>query len=185
MATIQNELVIIGLSGKMGKQLAICRNHDGQAEICASPSPPNHDGHCDAPDSHHQQLYEALLYSRTAPAVSCDEIVKARPKLTTQALAADVIHAPEIHGVDLSKYTGQAGDTIRITAGDDVRVASVGLLIVTDEGVLVEQGAARVSDQNPYIWTYVATANALSRFVKIVVDVADIAPRDDSVVMAN
>jgi len=178
MATIQNELVVVGLSGIMGRQLAIHRNHAGEPEICASTSPLNSNGHCDAPDGHHRQLYKALLYARTAPAVPYSE-------LRNHAVLADVIHPPEIHSIDISNYSGQAGDIIRITAGDDIYVPSVGLLIVTDAGVLVEKGAAVVSDQYPFLWTYVATANAESSFVKIVVDVADIAPLDDSALNAN
>ena len=185
MATIQNEQVVVGLSGIVGRQLSVHRNRDGQSKICAVDSVLNQSGYSDAPDSQHRQLYEALLYSRTAPAIPYSEVKESGSGFITQALSADIIHPPEIHKIDISRYTGRVGDTIRITAGDDARVASVGVLIATDESMLIEKGSALVSEQNPYVWIYTATAEASSRFVKIVVDVADIAPQDEDMATAN
>jgi hypothetical protein len=185
MATVQNERVVTGLSGIVGKQLAVHRNRKGQPEICAASADPNQSGYSDAPDSHHRHLYEALLYSRTAPNIPYNQVKESRPGPVTQTVSADIIYPPELHKIDISKYTGRAGDTIKITAGDDARVGSVGVLIMTDQSILVEMGSALISDQNPYVWTYTATAEASSRFVKIVVDVADIAPQDEDMVTAN
>jgi hypothetical protein len=179
MATIQNELVIQGLSGKVGKQLWVHRKRDGQSRICAAHADPNQSGYNDAPDSYHQHLYEALLYSRTAPKVPYDKVSRSRPEHIVQATFADIIHPPEIHKIDITGYSGRAGELIGITAGDDTYVAAVGVLIITDEGILIEKGSAILSDQNPYAWSYTTTAAAASQFVKIVVDVADVAPEDE------
>ncbi len=185
MATIQNERVITGLSGMVGRQLAVHRNRQGQPKICAANTDPNQSGYSDAPDSRHRHLYEALLYSRMAPNIPYTKVKESRPGPIAQTVAADLIYPPEIHKIDISKYAGRAGDTITITAGDDAHVASVGVLIVTDQGILVEMGSARMSDQNPYVWTYTATAEASSQFVKIVLDVADIAPQDEDMLTAS
>jgi hypothetical protein len=185
MATIQNERVITGLSGMVGRQLAVHRNRQGQPEICAANSDPNQSGYSDAPDSRHRYLYEALFCSRTAPNIAYAKVNESRSGPIAQTVSADVIYPPEIHKIDITKYTGRAGDTITITAGDDAHVASVGVLIVTDQGILVEMGSARISDQNPYVWTYTATVEASSRFVRIAVDVADIAPQDEDMVTTS
>jgi len=87
-----------------------------------------------------------------------------------------IIHPPEIHRIDISHYTGKAGESIEITAGDDINVPSVGVLIVSDDGVVVERGSAILSDRNPYSWTYVTKTASASRSVKIIVDVADVTP---------
>jgi hypothetical protein len=108
------------------------------------------------------------------------KVTGVRPSGGGAGVSADVIHPPEIHSIDISKYTGRAGELIRITAGDDVYVASVGVLIVTDDGILVESGSAILSDKNPYVWTYRTTKTAASRFVRILVDVADVTPQSVS-----
>ena len=119
-------------------------------------------------------MYDALFCSNAA--AQTQSIAVDQPHDIVSK--ADIIHPPEIHKIDISRYTGKAGESIEITAGDDVNVASVGVLIVTEEGILVEKGSAIFSDRNPYRWTYATTATAASRFVKIIVDVADVAPKD-------
>ena len=179
MATIQNESVIQGMSGIVGRQLVVHRKRNGQFRICAAQADLNQSGYSDVPDGNHQHLYKALLYSRTEPKISLNDASLSRSEHIVDAVSADVIHPPEIHKIDVSKYTGQRGEPIYITAGDDVYVATVGVMIVTDEGILVEKGSAKISEQNPFAWTYTTTAAALSRFVRIVVDVADVAPLDE------
>jgi hypothetical protein len=67
------------------------------------------------------------------------------------------------------------GESIRITAVDDVMVKTVGVLIATDDGTLVEKGSAVPVPNSPNQWLYTATTAAPSASVKIVVDVADLA----------
>ncbi len=179
MATIQTESVLRGLSGIVGRQLVLHRKRNGQSCICAAQADVNQSGYSDAPDSNHQHLYEALLYSRMARKSPKAKELRSEP--VGEPVSADVIHPPEIHKIDISKYTGQQGEPISIIAGDDVCVASVGVMIVTDEGILVEQGSAKLSEKDPYAWTYTTTKAASSRFVRIVVDVADVAPADERV----
>ncbi len=72
-------------------------------------------------------------------------------------------------------YKGAIDDKIAITAVDDIKVKTVGVMIVNDDGTLVEKGAAVVADQNTNQWLYTAKCAAASSSVKIVVDVADLA----------
>jgi hypothetical protein len=180
MAMIQNDLIIQGLSGKVGRQLAVHRKRDGKYKVCAAQLDNHQPIHIEAQDEHHRRLYEALLYSEATPQISSNGASELSPNPIGESVSVvDVIHPPEIHRIDVSKYTGRAGELISITAGDDVKVASVGVLIVNGEGILVEKGSAILSDLNPYAWMYTTTTTASSRFVRIVVDVADVAPLDD------
>jgi hypothetical protein len=176
MATIQNDLVIRGLSGKVGGQLAMHQKRDGQYKIYAANVHSHQPSYGEEPDKYHQNLYEALLCSPTTPHVQDRQANESRKIKYGGGVSADVIHPPEIRRIDISKYTGLAGELICITAGDDVKVAAVGVLIVTDDGILVEKGSAILSEQNPYVWTYTTTETTPSRTVKILVDVADVAP---------
>lgn len=170
MATIQNDLVVKGLSGKVGKQLAVHRRRDGQYGICAAGLVNHQTTHFESEEAQNSRLYEALFYTKPAPSVECSS-----PDLASVTVA-DVIHPPEIHKIDISRYTGQAGELLDITAGDDVNISSIGVLIVSDEGILVEKGSAVLCDRNPYSWKYLTKTNSESRSVKIIVDVADVTP---------
>jgi hypothetical protein len=88
---------------------------------------------------------------------------------------ADFLHPPEIHELDLSGYHGKPGDTIAVRATDDVAVKTVSLLIATDENLVVEQGLMQQGTADRTRWTYVATKEAGSSHVKVVVDAADMA----------
>ena len=74
----------------------------------------------------------------------------------------------------MSAYTGAAGQSITITAVDDVKVKSVSVSIANDDGTVVEKGSAVVSAQNPDQWLYTTSAAASSASVKVVVDAADL-----------
>jgi len=179
MATIHNDLIIRGLSGQVGRQLAVQRKSDGQYKVCAAHLESHQPLHIDTIDSYHLRLYEAVLYSNAAPQIHDCETRESRQERNGESVSADIIHPPEIHRIDISNYTGHADESIAITAMDDVNVASVGVLIVSDEGILIERGPAILSDKNPYQWLYRTTASAASPLVKIVVDVADVTPLNE------
>jgi hypoxanthine-guanine phosphoribosyltransferase len=88
---------------------------------------------------------------------------------------ADFLHPPEIQSIDLSSYHGAPNQPITITAVDDVKVKSEGVMIVNDDGTLVEKGTAIAAPEAANQWLYNSTAAAGSESVKIVVDVADLA----------
>lgn len=103
------------------------------------------------------------------------EPAKARRQSSFNVAVADFLHPPEIQDIYVSSYKGATGETIAITATDDVMVKTVGVLIAADDGTLVEKGSAVRSTTNPNQWFYTATTTAPSASVKIVVDVADLA----------
>jgi hypothetical protein len=69
---------------------------------------------------------------------------------------ADFLNAPAVDEIDLSAYTGKAGETIRITASDDFGVAGVAVAIHDTYGAVLEQGAATATDG---VWNYVTTTS--------------------------
>ena len=90
---------------------------------------------------------------------------------------ADFLHPPEIQKIDLSGYKGAIDETIAITAVDDVKVKTVGVMIVNDDGTLVQKGTAGVAAENSNQWLYKTKCAAGSSSLKIVVDVEDLAGR--------
>jgi hypothetical protein len=175
MAKIRNNLVIHGLSGMLGKQVVIRRQKNGQYVLCAAP------GHrtqalSEAQKQHLQRFREAALYAKAAQgAPEYQAAADARGQSPYNVAIADFLHPPEIQHIDLGDYRGGPGHTIAVTAVDDVQVKTVGVLIATGDGILVEKGAAVPSANAPNQWLYTTTATAPSSAVKVVVDVADLA----------
>lgn len=57
-----------------------------------------------------------------------------------QLAMADYLRVPFIHHVDVSKFRGNPGDEILITAGDDFQVAEVMVQIRSADNTLLEEG---------------------------------------------
>lgn len=89
---------------------------------------------------------------------------------------SDYLKAPEIASVNLTGYTGAAGQTILIDASDDFRVAAVSVAIQSADGVQIEAGQAKAGEGFADAWTYVTTAdNAAIAGTKVQVTVTDFA----------
>ncbi len=61
--------------------------------------------------------------------------------------------------IDLSGWTGQSGERIRIRALDDVMVRCVTVIIADAEDMMIEHGAA-VQEEDASWWVYTTTEAA-------------------------
>ena len=175
MAKVRNNLVVHGLSGMIGKQVVIRRQKNGEYTVAAAPGPSSREL-SDAQKAHHERFRQAITFAKGAQKASeYRTVADSRNQSPFNVAVADFLHPPEIQQIDLSAYKGAPGESISITATDDVIVKTVGVLIATEDGTLVEKGSAVRSSSNPNQWMYTATANAPASSVKIVVDVADLA----------
>jgi hypothetical protein len=98
-----------------------------------------------------ERFREAALYGRMAlaqPAVRQAYAAAAQEqgKPVTSLMIADFFHAPVVVRLEVSEYTGQAGQSIVAQAHDDFEVTGVTVSIKEAGGQVVESGAA---DQNP------------------------------------
>jgi hypothetical protein len=159
MAQSKNNVVTFGLSGKVGNIL-VFRQRDGKTIVAKLPKQPQ-------PASEKQvamrkRFQQATIYAKNAieatdTAARYAAEAKKKKGLTAYNVAvADFFHAPDIHTIDLSKYNGNAGDEIRITASDDFAVKSVHVQINNADGSLVEEGNA--SHEAGNVWVYVAAS---------------------------
>jgi hypothetical protein len=71
---------------------------------------------------------------------------------------ADFFNAPAVDEVDLSGYTGAAGDAIVVRAHDDFEVIGVQVNITDANGQAIESGGAVESPAKSGRWVYTATA---------------------------
>lgn len=157
MATIKNNPLLKGISGKLGEYyFKIAR---GKTQIAKLPRTSGH-------RSPHQlkvqnKFREATTYAK---AQMCDCDVKAlyqtgvtdkKPSAYLVAVS-DALNAPEIHKIDIARYKGDAGDVITIKATDDFKVVRVLVVITDGHGNDLECGDALRSVRKPDFWKYTA-----------------------------
>ena len=88
------------------------------------------------------------------------------------AAIADYLHTPKIDSVDLTAYTGQAGESIKIQVFETTKVVSAKVTIALADNTLVESGEATLIDA--FNWEYVTTqVNAALAGSKITFTIAD------------
>lgn len=68
------------------------------------------------------------------------------------------LHAPAVDEIDLSSYTGKAGEAIRIRASDDFEVTGIEVSITDSNGAVLERGPAARVDGMP-AWSYPTTTD--------------------------
>lgn len=113
--------------------------------------------------AHRERFRLAALYGKAAlanPATRALYEAKARAKgqPVFSLTIADFFNAPVVDEIDLSAYTGKAGERIRIRASDDFEVAGVEVDIRDINGTVLERGAATRGSSGTE-WTYTATTN--------------------------
>lgn len=174
MAKIKNNTVLDGVSGMIGDQIVIRQTEHG-AVMAARPAPRHRDP-TPAQKAQHDRFRAAVMYAKSA--ASRPEYQKRAAAHHTSAhnvATADFLHPPEVYEIDLERYHGKAGDVIEVRVFDDVEVQTVGILIATDDNVVVEKGVMKQVKNDPTKWVYTATQDAGAEHVKVIVDAADLA----------
>jgi hypothetical protein len=175
MAKVAKNIVLFGASGKLGDQIVI-RQRGGQTILAQAPGERT-DEPTAAQKAQRLKFQQAIVYgkaqiadadSRAEYAAKSDE-----RKSAYNVAVADFLHAPDVDEIDLTNYTGAAGDTIRVRVTDDFKVTQVQVSISNSDGSLVEQGDA-LQQQNGLDGLYTATAaNESLEGDKIVVKASD------------
>jgi hypothetical protein len=176
MAKQERNVVTYGLSGKIG-DLLVFRQRDGKTIVSKVPQMSKTPS--EKQKEHQHRFRQAIIYAQAAvhspetKDVYESAAAAKRGRTPFIAAVADFLNAPGIHLIDLSGYTGQAGDTIRIEVSDDTLVKDVIVSIINANGSPVEEGAAQ-ADVSGHIWTYTATeTNDNLEGDKIVVSIHD------------
>jgi hypothetical protein len=175
MAEAKNNDVTLGMSGKFG-QMFVFRQKAGKT--IASRAPGERIGEPTAEQKLVRERFQrAVIYGRT---VIADPLLKKAYEGKAEAgqsaynvAIADFFQAPDILDVDLSQYTGQIGQPIRIRVTDDFEVKSVVLTIHNPDGTLQEEGDA-AADTSGIDWIYTSnTVNASVAGDKITIIASD------------
>jgi len=154
MARIKTNVIVEGLSGKLGNQLVFRHLRDGQTIVCVKPDFSRRVLSKDQ-KAHHERFRAAAAYAREA---SLRQPIYAKLAAGTIKNAynlalGDWFHPPVIRSIE------RKDGKILVQASDDVCVASLRVLIVDEAGRVLEQGDAvqLVSDW----WEYQPTAEGM------------------------
>jgi hypothetical protein len=162
-----------GLKGSLGDQLVIQGGKGGQTIIRTKAAARDREP-TEAQQEARERFQEATAYGKGAkddPAYAPK--AAGTPKTTYNVAVADWYHPPEVDEIDLDGWTGEVGEVLRARARDDVQVETVHFLIATEDGTLVEEGAATPEDGGVW-WRYVTTADHPGGQAMVLVTASDL-----------
>ena len=172
MAKVKKNVVMKGLSGMLGDQVVVKQDKGGRTIVSVKPTFPEDRELSAAQQKQVEAFKEAAHYAKAASKTEAIYAEKAEdtPRSGYNVAIADWFHEPEIGEIDLSGWTGQAGQPIRIKAMDDVQVERVTVLITDAEDVLLEQGSAAPEDGLWWVYTTTQTASDQPKVIAIARD---------------
>jgi hypothetical protein len=156
MAKVRNNVIVRGLSGSFGDQVVIKVDKAGRTIVGNKPAFNGERVFTPAQLAHQERFREAAMYAKDAKHLEAYvEKAAGTPMQPYNVALADFLHRPEIKEIDLSAWTGQAGESISIHAIDDVEVKLVNVEITDENGTVLERGPASKEDGG--WWTYQTT----------------------------
>lgn len=184
MAKSKNNIIIEGLSGKIGNLVFRRRKNDGKIFVSVSPSL-HRVGPTEEKKKMNDKFKRAVLYGKSVIANSEIKALYAQRisggQTAFNLAVADFLNAPVIEEIDVSNYTGKAGSVIRIKAIDNFKVASVSVRITDADGTQLEVGEAVMDKGDELYWLYIAAEdNHLVVGSRVIVTASDM-PRNETV----
>jgi hypothetical protein len=153
---IANEL-IKALSGAVGG-LAFRPMPDGSIVVSTAPHYGRRRKYSQGQKDHQSRFKRAAMYARYAAKVQpiYTELAKGTTKTAYNIAVADWFGEPQVLDIDITGWTGQTGQEIRVKAKDNVKVASVHVMIreSNSSATALEEGEAVPSDTDGLLWTY-------------------------------
>lgn len=160
MAQSKNNIITHGLSGKVGDLLVFSQRN---GKTIVSKVPKERTGELsEKQEAQKQKFQKAVLYAKSVlnhpdKKQMYEAMSDQSEGVSTYNVAvADLLNAPKIEKIDLTSYTGNTGDQIKITVTDDFEVVSVSVKIENADGSMVEEGNAT---DNGVDWVYTSTAS--------------------------
>lgn len=157
MAKINGNLIMMNVSGMIGKQVVIKHRND-KPYICAAPTIDEDREPTDNQKAWQQKFSSFVAYGKVAAKApeTRPGYMAARKKGQSAYNVAfrDARYPPEVTAITAKGYTGKAGDLIYVQAKDDFMVTAVKVSIYSATGELIEEGNAVTDD---ILWMYQAT----------------------------
>ena len=159
MAKVDGNIFMDRLSGMIGDQIIIKKVRGGQTIISKKASFNGKREFTPAQLAQQQAFREATAYGKMMQGEEI-YITKADGGAMSpyNIAVADWFNRPEILEIDLSAWSGEAGQVIRMRVQDDVQVQHVAVAIADEADNVLEQGEA--VETGALWWEYTTTATA-------------------------
>src|SRR5690349_20504146 len=155
MANIDRRTFARGLSGVFGDLFVTHQTFSGKTIITNQPLFDDHRDRIEALKPQQSAVLEATTYATFAKTQELYLQKELETGLSAYSLAvADWFGTPKILQIDLDRWTGKPGETIRVKARDNVAVARVALVIRDADGNVLEIGEAAQTKAGSAWWCY-------------------------------
>jgi len=160
MAKVYNNIFVRGLTGTVGDQFVIRKARSGRTVIANKPMFDENREFTEPQKAQQEAFRQATTYAKFAKNQPV-YISKAKETNSTayNIAVADWFGQPQVLDLDISGWTGQIGQEIRVKAKDNVKVASVHVMIraSNSSATALEEGKAVQSETDGLLWTYTTT----------------------------
>lgn len=148
MAKVKKNIVLEGISGKLGIQLVFRHLRDGRTIVCVPPDFSNR-VLSTAQTAHQTKFKAGTIYAKEASKVEplYSQLAAGTPRNAYNVALADYMHPPVIHQIK------QEGARLKIQASDTVLVTAVSVTLLDVDGTILEKGEAQQRDAD--WWEYV------------------------------
>jgi hypothetical protein len=148
VAKVRKNIIIEGISGKLGGQLVFRNLKDGRTIVCAAPDFSNRVLSTDQ-KAHHSKFKAGAAYAKAAQYTQPIYAGRAAGtmKTTYNIALADYFHPPVIHEVK------REGSRLMIHVTDDVMVTGVSVTVLGTDGKVLEKGEATKGDTDWWEYT--------------------------------
>lgn len=176
MAIVKSNIVVEGLSGKLGDQI-VFRQRGGKTIVSVKAVRPE-GGPSEAQQQQQRKFGQANRYAKQAmkngPLKQAYELQTKGGQSAFNVAMADYLNSPVIDGLEGEAYTGAKDSPINITVTDDHMVAEVEVVLYSAQGDVLEQGPAEL-DENGVDWVYTTQmTNGQREGSKLVVRASDL-----------
>jgi len=155
MESINRNQFARGRRHALGEQFVVHKTGSGKTIIAGKPLFDDNLIYTETGTMHQAAVRDAATYASFASTKEIYLHKAEETRTTAYALAvADWFGAPKVLKIDVDAWTGNAGETIRVKARDNVNVARVAVVIRNAQGDVLEMGEAVQSGKGSAWWNY-------------------------------
>lgn len=155
MANTYGNAFFRGLTGAFSKQRVTYKTYSGKTIITNQPLFSNNQDYLESMKVDQAAMLEATTYANFAKTQNVYIEKELETGMTAYNLAiADWYVSPKVLEINVDRWTGKIGQSIRVKARDNIKVARVALVIRDGQGNLLEMGDAVQLKAGSSWWNY-------------------------------
>jgi hypothetical protein len=155
MARLYSNIVILGSNGLVGGHFTDRKTRVERSILSSKPMLDDYRKANEAGQAYEVAMRESTTYANFAQTQDVYITRAKRLGVTPYCLAlADWFEAPRVLEINVDAWTGKIGQTIRVKARDNVRVARVSVAIRDADENVLETGEATQSEPGSAWWIY-------------------------------